>query len=275
MRQTIWVIGGDERSHWAARALVSARFSVFTHDVPQEPTTPLPEDIPIAVLPFPSLQGESIRGHDPLAISELLRCLSRGSSVFGGLFGQMKGAFSDRGAAVYDLYGTEPLTTENACLTAEGALELAMERSPLSLHGARCLVIGYGRIGKCLARKLSALSSDVTVAARKESDLALAEAMGFQTDRTGIYLHGLSAYDFIFNTVPAQVLTDIHLRQIPPDTLLMDLASRPGGFSPLRCQELALNFCIAPGLPGRCCPKSAGIAYARSIISILDQEGAV
>ena len=273
MSHTLWVIGGDARSHWAAQALAASRFAVSAYDVPDEKTENLPEEINIAVLPFPSFQGALIRGHSGIPVADLLNRLRCGSYVFGGLFGDWKGAISDRGAKAYDLYDTEPLTTANACLTAEGALQLAMENSPISLHGAKCLVIGYGRIGKCLAQKLRGLSADVTVSARKPADQSLAEAMGHLSDQTGIYLHGLQQYDFIFNTVPAEVLSSDQLAQISPACLLIDLASRPGGFSPVRCQELNLHFCTAPGLPGRCSPKSAGILYAQSILSILNQEG--
>ena len=273
MRHTIWVIGGDARSHWAAQALSASRFTVSTHDVPDEKSQILPDEIKIAVLPFPSFQGALIRGHSAVPMADLLNRLNCGSYVFGGLFGDWKGAITDRGAQAIDLYGSEPLSTANACLTAEGALQLAMENSPISLHGAKCLVIGYGRIGKCLAQKLCGLSADVTVAARKIADRSLAEAMGHLSDQTGIYLHGLQQYDFIWNTVPAEVLSSEQLEKISPNCLLLDLASRPGGFSPMRCQELGLHFCSAPGLPGRCSPKSAGILYAQSILSILNQEG--
>lgn len=273
MSQTVWVIGGDTRSYWTAQTLKASRFSVATHDVPEEKMDALPEDIAIAVLPFPSFQGALIRGHNAVPVADLLNRLQREAFVFGGLFDNWKGAFSDRGAKVFDLYGTEPMTTSNARLTAEGAIQLAMELSPISLHNANCLVIGYGHIGKCLSHMLHGLCANVTVAARKSADCALAEAMGCQTDRTGIYVHGLKSYDFIFNTVPAQIFNDRQLELISPDCLLMDLASRPGGFSPARCQELKLKTCIAPGLPGKCSPKSAGILYAQCIMTILNQEG--
>lgn len=272
--KTIWAIGGDARSRWAVRALRAAGLSVFTQDVPEEEDSVLPDRIELAVLPFPSFQGDLIRGHYAVPIADLLMRLQRGSCVFGGLFDRWKGAVADRGALPYDLYDSEPLTTANACLTAEGAIQLAMEQSPVSLHGAPCLVIGYGRIGKCLANKLNGLSAHVTVSARKKKDCALAEAMGFTADLTGSYLHGLSQYAFIFNTVPAEILTEEQLSRVSKDCLLIDLASRPGGFSPLQCTALGLRFCTAPGLPGRYCPKSAGILYAQSILSILESEGA-
>ena len=53
--------------------------------------------------------------------------------------------------------------TANAFPTCEGALQLAMEQTAFTLQNARCLVIGAGRIGMLLARKLYALDAQVTV----------------------------------------------------------------------------------------------------------------
>ena len=193
-----------------------------------------------------------------------------GSAVHrgGGLFGERRSALEAVGAAVHDLYGTEPLTTANAVPTAEGAVALALEHSPVTLHGSRCLVIGFGRVGKVLAEKLRALNAEVTVAVRKDGDEALAEAMGLHTDRTGSYRHGLGQYDFLFNTVPAPTLSNAQLDLLAPDALLIELASKPGGFSP----EHRANCLNAPGLPGKFAPKTAGTLYANSILRILESE---
>ena len=152
--------------------------------------------------------------------------------------------------------------------TAEGAIALAVLHSPYRLHGAPCLVIGYGHIGRVLANKLHGLSARVTVAARRPSDRATAEALGLEADETGRYARGL-AYHFVFNTVPAPVLTQDQLAALLPGCLLVELASAPGGIP--ACTRTDVTRIDAPGLPGRFCPASAGAAYAAAI---LEQEGA-
>ena len=143
-----------------------------------------------------------------------------------------------------------------------------MLHSPYRLHGAPCLVIGYGHIGRVLANKLHGLSARVTVAARRPSDRAMAEAFGLEADETGRYARGLS-YHFVFNTVPAPVLTQDQLAALLPGCLLLELASAPGGIP--ACTRTDVTRIDAPGLPGRFCPASAGAAYAAAI---LEQEGA-
>ena len=53
----------------------------------------------------------------------------------------------------------------NAVPTAEGAVQLAMEELPITLHGARVLVVGFGRVGKLTAHRFRALGARVSVAA--------------------------------------------------------------------------------------------------------------
>ena len=274
MRMEFWVLGGDERNRWAARHLQANGHTVRCFGVPGMPDTPLPFYIERLILPFPSFQGALVRGHSAVPMEEVLQHVDADSTVYGGLFESWREPLEHHGATVRDLYGTEPMTTANAIPTAEGAIQLAMDSAPITLHGAQCLVIGFVRNGKILARKLHGLSACVTVTARKPTDLALAEAMGLQTDLTGRYLHGLSQYDFVFNTVPAPVLTEAQLNELAPDCLLMELASLPGGFSQDYCKAQGVHYLFAPGLPGRCAPKSAGAIYAQNILEDIRREEA-
>lgn len=272
MAQSLWLLGGDGRNRKAGQILRANGCAVHTHGVEGATDEPLPELLEIAVLPFPACNGDRLRGPSALPIAEILPRLHRGSLIFGGQLGPWRGAMIDRGATVYDLLGTEPLTTQNAAITAEAALSLAMLRRQETLRGASCLVIGWGRIGRVLSRTLAALGAEVTVAARNPADRAMAEAEGRDTDVTSQYLHGLSAYDIVFNTVPAAVLSSRQLEILKPSCLLMELASTPGGFSPEAAKGLGLDLCLAPGLPGRYAPDTAGALYARAILSILNKE---
>lgn len=267
MEDELVLLGGDLRMHWAARELRRQGRAVITCCVPHEPEQPLPHRISTLVLPFPAFQGERIRGASTPGVKEILPALQPGSRVFGGLLEPWAAAFGERGAQCCELYGSEPLTTANAALTAEGAMALAMQHLPIALEGMHCLVIGFGRIGKLLARKLSALGAEVRVSARSASDRAMAEALGYGSEETGHYHHGLSAYELILNTVPHRILTASQLAGVREDCLLVELASQPGGIPRDSCEALGLSYLAAPGLPGSYAPKTAGILYARSILA--------
>ncbi|MBQ8587538.1 MAG: hypothetical protein IJ453_05575 [Oscillospiraceae bacterium] len=274
MDNEITLVGGDRRSFWAAEYLRQRGMQLHCCGVPGEEEQPLPKRIRTLILPFPSFRGELIRGASAIPLREVLPCLGEGSRVFGGLLQPWEAAFGERGACCCELYGSEPLTTANAALTAEGAVALAMEHLPISLEGANCLVIGFGRIGKLLARKLSALGAKLCICARSSADRAMAAAWGLDSEETGVYGRGLSHYAAIFNTVPQEILSASQLAQISRDCLLIELASAPGGFSQETCKALGLQSLSAPGLPGRYAPKTAGILYAKSILSFCEGEDA-
>lgn len=267
---SLWVLGGDARSRFAAQYLQEYGFSVQTNGVPERTDSTLPEVLCDVILPFPSFNGDFLRGKKGILIEDILLRTNERSRVFGGAFGAWAEVFLARGARLYDFYGAEPFTTLNAVPTAEGAICLAIENSHITLHDASCLVIGFGRCGKALAERLQALHSHVTVSARRSEDLALAESMGFSTDETAVWRYNLKQYDFIFNTVPVQVFSEAQLDAIRPECLIIELASMPGCIPESR--QRFLNYRFAPALPGRFSPKTAGVLYAQSIIRVIEKE---
>ena len=138
-------------------------------------------------------------------------------------------AGEQRGLRVFDYYAREELQVANAVPTAEGAIQRAMEATDGTLHGSRCLVLGFGRVGKLLAYRLRNLGAQVTVAARKYRDLAWIDAMDFCSLPIGELSGHLGEFDLIFNTVPALLLDAPRLTETKENCLLMELASAPGG----------------------------------------------
>ena len=117
----------------------------------------------------------------------------------------------------------------NAPPTSEGAIQIAMEELPITIHGARALVIGAGRLGKVLCMQLRGLGAEVSLAARKYADLAWAGVWGCCPERSDQLAGWLCAYDLIINTVPAPLLGREELSELKPGCLVVDLASKPGG----------------------------------------------
>jgi len=161
----------------------------------------------------------------------------------------------------------------NALPTAEGAIQLAMEHTPHTVHASRCLVIGCGRVGKVLAQRLQGLGAHVTVSARRCSDLAWIDACGWESIRTDLLAGALDRFDLIFNTVPAPVLEEAMLRELREECLLIDLASEPGGVDPAAAKRQNRRLLRAPGLPGKVAPMSAAAAVRDSIYHILEERG--
>lgn len=157
----------------------------------------------------------------------------------------------------YDILEEEPFSVLNAIPTAEGAIQLAMERSDITLHGSNVLILGYGRIGRSLARMLKGIGANVTVEARSNSDLAWIYESGYK----GIHLRELDtvldSQNFIFNTIPSLIINRARLKQIRPSCIIIDLATFPGGTDFEAARELGIRADLDLGLPGIVAPKTA------------------
>lgn len=148
----------------------------------------------------------------------------------------------------------------NARITAYCAISLAMQVLPRTLDRLPVLVIGWGRIGKCLAQLLAAIGADVTVAARKETDRASLASLGYQTtDICGI---DPAKYALLYNTAPQMVMPDCNA-----EAYKIDLASKPG----IGASDVAW----ARGLPNKLAPESSGQLIADTVISYLSNQEAM
>ncbi|MBR3738183.1 MAG: dipicolinate synthase subunit A, partial [Eubacterium sp.] len=153
-----------------------------------------------------------------------------------------------------------------------GAISLAVQRSEKSLINAPILICGYGRIGKALHRYLEPFTKDITICARNADIRTLCESLGTKTISPA-ELDKCKGYSFIFNTVPHPVFNEKELKSMEKSTLLIDLASFPGGVDEHYAKALGINLIIARGLPGKYSPKSAGKTVAKTIINIIKEEG--
>ena len=179
----------------------------------------------------------------------------------------------ERGLTIHDYFEREELAVANAVPTAEGAIQLAMEHLPITLHGARVLVIGFGRVGRLTAQRFAALGAKVSVAARKYDQLAWAQAMGLGAEHLEHLTGWLCGYDLVVNTVPSQVLGRAELEDLKRDCLIIDLASKPGGVDLSAAGELGLTVIWALALPGKVAPITAGAAIKSTIYNMLRELG--
>ena len=177
--------------------------------------------------------------------------------------------------SVIDYMKDEELVVKNAIPTAEGALELAMKELPVTVHGTKTLVSGYGRVGKAAAAAFSALHSSVTVCARHGDALAWAKATGYYTADMKEICRAVRDKDVIINTVPAPIFDNNVLSFAGKETLIIDLASVPGGVDFEAAERLGLKAIHALSLPGKVAPKTAGENIADAVISVMRKKGVI
>ena len=183
--------------------------------------------------------------------------LPEGCRVFGGSL-----AGVPEGFRVRDLWDDPIYTARNADITARCALRLATGRLEETLAGLPVLILGWGRIGKCLERHLRSLGAEVCVFARSPKDRGMLAALGSRALDRAEMLAALPGARLVFNTAPAPILSEEDTRSC--SGLLVDLASRRGMEDP--------RALWARGLPGKLAPLSSGRLIAQTVCRLWKEE---
>lgn len=285
------LLGGDQRELMILPALKSAGYTLRSFGLPP---ANLPEGVEACrsireaaagalalLLPMPGV-GADGRLYAPYAGSPLLTAedlggVAAGTPVLAGVASPYLKELCQRLALpVIEIAERDEVARPNAIPTAEGAIQLAMQELPLTIHGLRALVLGFGRVGEALAARLRALGAEVTVSNRGEARFSLAAKQGYSLYPWGDIAESFGRMDVIFNTVPAQVLDKGRLLAMPKGALVIDLASGSGGVDYEAAAELGVRAIHALSLPGKVAPVSAGrllaAVYPQLIREALDHN---
>jgi dipicolinate synthase subunit A len=160
----------------------------------------------------------------------------------------------------------------NSIPTAEGTVMMAIQHTDITIHRAKVAVLGLGRVGMSVARTFSALGANVKVGANKSHQLARITEMGLTPFHTSNIKEKLSDVDLCINTIPALIITANVLAEMPLHTLIIDLASKPGGTDFRYAEKRGMKALLAPGLPGIVAPKTAGQILADVLAELLTNE---
>lgn len=187
-------------------------------------------------------------------LRHLLKKLHHDIRIFGGFLdrSELQGYQCD------DLLANEDYLAHNAAITAHCAIQAALDQLPVTMQNCAVLILGWGRIGKCLAPLLKAMGAEVVIAARKSSSRAMIRALGYEAEALPLTGYILPRFRVVFNTVPAPVLSAAELAHCRPDCLKIELASSPG-------MEGA-DITDARGLPGKLAPEQSGKLIARTVL---------
>lgn len=284
---TFLVVGGDLRQVYTAAALAkdhkvyAAGFdgsvSIPEGVISAGYTLEIPEKADIIILPLPASQN-GVFVNTPfcksnIPLTSLIPVLNDNGIIFGGRIDpQAMKIFNKHSAEAIDYFDREELSVLNAVPTAEGAVQIAMEEMATTIFGQKVLVTGYGRISKVLVKILCGMGADVTVTARKYSDLAWSEIYGCHGLHTSQLKENIDKFSLIFNTVPAVILGEEILENIDTEALVIDLASKPGGVDFDVAGKLGLKVVWALSLPGKVAPISSGEIIASTVLNILKER---
>lgn len=286
MNKRITVLGGDKRSLALANLLVEDGNQVVVYgfdEIPENSKLIKERDINKAIkaskiligpLPFMEKDGILNTPHysKKIRIEDIFELISQEQIFLGGYIGKKyKDLAKEYSFKTIDYFDREEMQVLNGIPTAEGAIQIAMEEMDITLHSSKALVLGYGRIGKILANMLRGLGSDVYVETRNYEDISWIKSYGYKAIHLKKLKESLPKMDIIFNTIPAIILDESMLREVNEDSLIIDLASNPGGVDFLVAEKIGIKTIRALGLPGKVAPITAALCIKETIYNIIEE----
>lgn len=292
MRKNLTFLGGDLRELSAVNTMIESGYKVKTFALPREKlvdpsvaratVSQAVDGAEALILPVKGIDEEGYlfapfwdKDNNRVRITEnTFRCLSPRCRIYVGIASRyLLDIAAVHGIQVVSLMDLDCIALPNAVPTAEGALAVAVEESPFTVRDCRIVVLGYGRVGKSVANLFRAIGAKVYLVSRDEGEMR--EALSNNFDIRGF--SGLSRVipraEIIINTVPALVLTDDLLALVGENSIIIDLASKPGGvdFAAAERRQVRAFHCLS--LPGKWAPLSAGKIIARGIMDLLEGDG--
>ena len=288
MKNKIAIIGGDLRIVKLATMLAKEENEIYVYGLEKsddiknvaniiecDSIKKAIENVEIVIGPIPfSSNGNTVNmpfSDKELSIREMMHNINAKVLIAGSISPSVYEMANDEYIEIIDIMKREELAVLNTIATAEGTIQIAIENTNRILHGSEVLILGFGRIGKVLARKLAGLSAKVTCAARKDEDFAWIEAFGHKSTNINNIGENLKDFDIIINTVPHIILTEQKLQYVKNDVLLIDLASNPGGIDKKVVKERNLKLIWALSLPGRVAPTTSAEFIKETIYNILKE----
>ena len=288
MKNKFAIIGGDLRITKLAEMLANEKNEIYVYGLEKsediknkaniiqcDSIKKAIQNVEIVIGPIPfSSNGVTINApfsEKEISVREMMHAINAKVLIAGGISPDVYGMANDEYIEIIDIMKREELAVLNTIATAEGTIQIAIENTNKILHGSEVLILGFGRIGKVLARKLAGLSVKVTCAARKDEDLAWIQAYGHKATNINSIGENLRQYDIIINTVPHMILNQERLQYLKEDCLLIDLASNPGGIDKKAVKDRKFKFVWALSLPGKVAPITSAEFIKDTIYNIIKE----
>lgn len=190
--------------------------------------------------------------------------------LIGFVLPDLKKLLEDKGINYIELSRLDELAILNAVPTAEAAIKIAIEETDITIADSNVLVYGLGKTGLSLAWRLKLLGANTYGVTRNKAAIARGKDLGIKMLTYDTLAEHLPEMDILFNTVPALIIDRESIALLKEDALIIDLASAPGGTDFTAAREKGIKAILAPGLPGKTAPVTAGKILAELIPDIIN-----
>ena len=267
----IAVIGGDARQLEIIRRLteLDAKLSLigfeqldhaFTGAVKEKLDEVDFSNLDTLILPVPgtNLEGqvETIFSNEKVMLtSDMLLKTPAHCKIYSGISNSyLNGITSEAKRTLVQLFERDDVAIYNSIPTVEGTIMMAIQHTDFTIHGSNISILGLGRVGMSVARTFAALGAKVKVGARKSEHLARITEMGLVPFHFNELEGVVKDVDILINTVPYPIVSAMVISKMPTHTLIIDLASKPGGTDFRYAEKRGIKALLAPGLPGIVAP---------------------
>ena len=290
MYKTVSIIGGDLRIVNLIELLAKDDFLVYTYGLEDsenlvespnvkkcDSISELVNSSEIIIGPVPMTNdSENLSApfsENKIPIESLIKEMSNKNKTFiaGKISEKTITKLEENNIKHIDLLKREELVVLNTIATAEGTIQIAMENTTRTIHGSNILIMGFGRVGKVLAKMLDGIGAKVSCEARKNSDIAWIKAYGYNPIHLSELENELGNYDIIINTIPFQILDENRLKYVKKECTILDLSSNPGGVDRAAARNLGLKAIWALSLPGRVAPMTSAEFIKETLYHILKE----
>mgnify|MGYP003289498809 FL=1 len=286
MEKAITVVGGDLRIVKLVEMLINDGYKVYTYALENseellsldgvEMCPTLQEAVSyskVVVGPVP-LSSDRRRisspfGRNVVELEDFIEALKGKYLIAGNI--NITEQLENIGVQFTDLLKREEFSVLNTIATAEGTIQIAMEETQRTVHGTNVLIMGFGRIGKVLAKMLDGIGAKVSCEARKNEDISWIKAYGYNPIHLNDLNENLNKFDIIINTIPFQILDSERLDLVKNDAVIIDLASNPGGVDRKAAREKGIKVIWALSLPAKVAPLTSAEFIKETLYHVLKE----
>ncbi|WP_071395288.1 dipicolinic acid synthetase subunit A [Bacillus tuaregi] len=222
-----------------------------------------------------SLEGnvDTIFSNEKVILTEeMLKKTPPHCVIFSGITNSYLSSITDGATRpLVQLFKRDDVAIYNSIPTVEGTIMMAIQHTDFTIHGSNVTVLGLGRVGMSVARTFHSLGARVKVGARKSEHIARITEMGLTPFQLDDIIEWVKDTDILINTIPHQVVSANVISKMPVHTLIIDLASKPGGTDFRYAEKRGIKALLAPSLPGIVAPKTAGNILAGVLSNILQE----
>lgn len=266
---TIAIIGGDKRYEYVYSLLCDKGYDVITYNLFKEQDSNSTFEEVIA-------KGDFILLPIPFKVpNNFYEYLSNSQTILSGYIPpKSKEFFKEREISNYDFATNTIFLKQNSIATSEGAIMYAMQSPYTTINLSQSLVMGYGKCGSEIAKRLKFLGSKVFVFEKDVQKLNYAKLEGLNviSDLDAQFISVFSTSDYVFNTIPDTLINNPTLSLLPMSSCIIDIASG-NCFDYDFAKANNINITKTGSIPPLIAPFTLANCITNIICSIINQRG--